>query len=159
MGYRHGESYTHLYAVWKSMRQRCQNENHHAYKNYGGRGIKVCDEWQEYLTFKAWAIESGYDPDAPRGQSTLDRIDNDGDYCPDNCRWTDMGVQSRNRRDYTIAGSVAVEQIDADGNVIGRFNSLTEAGRETNTDRHRIKRVCDGLMRQTKGTRWRYALH
>lgn len=90
---------TRLYAVWNSMRQRCNNPNNRAYKNYGGRGISVCGQWDDFAAFREWAIQSGYKEDAERGELTLDRIDTNGDYCPGNCRWTDMSTQTNNRRE------------------------------------------------------------
>ena len=87
-----------LYRVWCGMRDRCNNPNHNRFAHYGGRGIKVCDEWDDYIAFRAWALSSGYDPNAPRGKCTIDRIDVDGDYCPDNCRWVDSKVQNLNKK-------------------------------------------------------------
>lgn len=87
-----------LYRVWRGMRSRCENPNVNNYHRYGGRGIKVCDEWHVFANFLEWAMSNGYDPDAPRGKCTLDRIDNDADYCPDNCRWSDMSSQCLNKR-------------------------------------------------------------
>ena len=72
--------------------------NHKSYKNYGGRGIKVCDEWDNFEAFEKWALESGYNPDAEYGECTLDRIDVNGDYEPSNCRWVDIQTQAANRR-------------------------------------------------------------
>ena len=81
------------------MKQRCGNPNNNVYEYYGGRGIKVCDEWDKnYTTFESWALKQGYDPESPRGKCTVDRINNDGDYCPDNCRIVDMKTQCSNRR-------------------------------------------------------------
>lgn len=98
-GVTHGQSKTRLYNVWGGMIQRCYNINDRAYKNYGGRGIKMCPEWRsDFMAFRKWALESGYDEDAPKGQCTLDRIDVNGDYCPENCRWVDMKTQSNNTR-------------------------------------------------------------
>jgi hypothetical protein len=83
-----------LYSVWKDMKYRCNNPNAKPYPSYGGRGIKVCPEWEKsFSAFKSWALEAGYDYDAPYGKLTLDRIDCNGGYCPENCRWVDMKVQ------------------------------------------------------------------
>lgn len=80
------------------MKQRCELETSLHYKSYGGRGIKLCDEWHDYETFKNWAYSSGYDENAPRGQCTIDRIDVNGNYEPSNCRWVSMEVQAKNKR-------------------------------------------------------------
>lgn len=94
----HGDAHSRLYEVWATMIQRCTNENSKRYPYYGGRGITVCDEWKKYDNFLKWAHENGYSENAPRGECTLDRIDNDKGYEPCNCRWVSMKVQSNNRR-------------------------------------------------------------
>lgn len=101
---KHGDSNSRLYFVWQDMRRRCDYPHDISYENYGGRGIKVCEEWNsDYSAFKEWAMSAGYNPDAKRGECTLDRINPDGDYCPENCRWQSMLKQSNNRRNsYTI---------------------------------------------------------
>lgn len=96
---KHNDQGSRLYAIWDSMRQRCNNPKNAAYHNYGGRGITICSDWDEYLNFKEWAVKSGYDNNATRGDCTLDRIDVNKAYSPSNCRWTDMRTQSNNKRD------------------------------------------------------------
>lgn len=94
----HGGSNTRLHGVWSGMMGRCYVSTSGSYKHYGARGITVCDEWHDFGVFREWAISTGYDQNAPRGKCTLDRIDNDGNYCPENCRWVDMKVQRHNQR-------------------------------------------------------------
>ena len=84
---------TRLYITWAGMKRRCSDKKDDAYKNYGGRGIKVCDEWEnDYTAFKIWALENGYEDDL-----FIDRIDTNGNYESNNCRWTTQKVQQRNR--------------------------------------------------------------
>lgn len=95
------EKHIRLYRVWKGVKSRCQNESSTAYEHYGGRGIKVCDEWlgvDGFENFLDWALKNGYNENAKRGECTLDRIDSNGDYSPQNCRWKDMKAQSNNTR-------------------------------------------------------------
>lgn len=94
----HGGFGSRLYEIWGSMHHRCSRETHYAYKDYGGRGIVVCDEWKDFAKFREWAIENGYDETAPKWECTLDRKDVDGNYEPSNCRWVDMKAQGRNKR-------------------------------------------------------------
>lgn len=93
---KHGMERTKVYSVWASMKARCQNPRHRAYKNYGGRGISVCARWQKFENFYA-------DMGEPTG--VLDRIDNDGDYTPTNCRWTTWSESNKNQRRHTKKAS------------------------------------------------------
>lgn len=88
----HGGTGTRLYFIWKSMRQRCNNPKNKKFPNYGLRGIKICDEWNDFVTFKKWALTHGYED-----HLTLDRKDNDGNYEPSNCRWSTADTQANNR--------------------------------------------------------------
>lgn len=83
-----------LYRIWCGMKGRCNNKNLKAYKNYGGRGIQVCKNWvNNYKEFEKWALNNGYNDNL-----TIDRINNDENYEPSNCRWTDRKEQNRNKR-------------------------------------------------------------
>lgn len=93
----HGGSGTRLYRVWKAMKDRCLKPGCKEYQFYGARGITVCHEWMNFPAFQAWANEHGYDPNAKRGECTLDRIDVNGNYEPNNCRFVDMSAQTRNK--------------------------------------------------------------
>jgi hypothetical protein len=90
----HALSKTRLYRTWLSMKKRCGNSNDKNYVYYGGRGIKLCDEWRnDFVSFENWATLNGYSDEL-----TIDRIDVDGNYEPSNCRWVSMKVQSNNTR-------------------------------------------------------------
>jgi hypothetical protein len=96
---KHNGKRDRLYSVWVDMKKRCYNPNYKQYKDYGGRGIRVCDEWlHNYSAFRGFALQNGYNPTAKYGETTIDRIDADGDYAPHNCRFVDMKAQNNNKR-------------------------------------------------------------
>jgi len=84
---KHGQAGTPLYYVWAQINQRCNNPNNRQFKNYGSRGIMMFDEWKYYPAFYSWAIVSGYKPGL-----SIDRINNSGNYYPENCRWVSQKV-------------------------------------------------------------------
>ncbi|MBO5143013.1 MAG: hypothetical protein J6C46_08530 [Clostridia bacterium] len=102
---KHGLSKTRLHRIWHSMYCRCYYPSTNQYKNYGGKGIKVCEEWKHiegFINFYNWAMNNGYEENL-----TLDRIDNNKNYCPLNCRWISLKEQSNHRTNnvyYTFNG-------------------------------------------------------
>ena len=91
---KHGDSHSPLYRIWAGIRNRCSDVNAPYAENYVLKGVRVADEWQDWLVFKEWALTHGY-----RKGLTIDRIDNDGNYCPENCRWVTQAEQNRNKSD------------------------------------------------------------
>lgn len=89
----HGLGKPKTYSHWVNMKTRCLNPRNGKYKDYGARGIKICEEWFDFAKFHNWAIANGFDPNL-----TLDRIDVNGNYCPENCRWITHAKQASNKR-------------------------------------------------------------
>lgn len=119
---RHGDTHTRLHGIWKNMRRRCYNPSDSNYKDYGARGIKVCAQWFEYEVFRDWSLANGYNDSL-----TIDRIDYDGDYSPDNCRWADKFTQANNTR-----GNHFLEYN-------GEIHTIAEWSRITGIPYHRLK--------------------
>ena len=117
-----------LYNIWLDMRKRCYTQTSKSYVNYGGRGIKVCDEWDDYLSFRSWALNNKYND-----KLSLDRINVNGNYEPDNCRWADNYTQARNKRNSHFL------------NYNGKCLTISEWSRELGISRGTI------LQRLTKG--------
>lgn len=89
----HGDSKTRLYRIWQKIHSRCENSNYEHFDCYGGRGISVCKEWDDFILFKTWAMDNGYSEEL-----TIDRINVNGNYEPANCRWITRDEQMRNTR-------------------------------------------------------------
>lgn len=196
--YKHGYTHHPLYACYYRMRHRCENPADSSYKRYGGRGIKVCQEWKDdIVSFIEWGISNGY-----KDGLSIDRIDNNGDYSPENCRWANPTQQSNNRRSnkfveyngerHTYAEwsrIVGIKQLtirhrienlkwsveDAltiptderrygilqnanimtavykDGELVGVFNSSTEAAKYCGLGKSSVSRCLRGEVAQAKG--------
>lgn len=122
---RHGKTRQPPHNIWCGMRQRCENPKSPAYKGYGGRGIKMCERWHVFENF--WA-DMG--PTYKEGL-TIERIDNDGDYCPENCRWATRGEQNRNKRNSRM--------VTHDGLTMCMVDWAIKTGIKRETIRERLK--------------------
>lgn len=137
----HGESHTRLHRIWRGMKTRCGNPKCEAFPRYGGRGIRVCPEWQSFEPFRDWASANGYSHDL-----TIDRIDNDGHYEPGNCRWATYAAQSRNSPQNRAV-------IRSDGK---RFALIRDAALELGCSHSGISAACLGRRKTCAGYGWRY---
>ena len=137
---KHGMRNTRLWSVWDGIRKRCYNPNHKWYKRYGGRGITICDEWlKDHGAFFSWALANGY-----QDSLTIDRIDNNGNYCPENCRWIDMKTQLNNR-----CNNIPVE-INGETKTIGEWAAITRIDYQTLYRRYRRGDRGEFLIREVK---------
>ena len=126
-GYKHGWSKTRLYNIWCDMKSRCSNPNEKAYKWYGGKGISVCKEWEsDFTNFKNWALNNGYDDTL-----TIDRVDSNDNYYPENCRW--IPYQDNVRRAKRMYSGIA---INTKTNEEYRFSAIAEFARQHNLNIH-----------------------
>lgn len=103
-GYCIGSKRPGFYNTWHNMKSRCYSKSNPKYYRYGGRGISVCDEWLDIKVFSEWALNNGW-----KQGLTLDRIDNDGNYCPENCRWVSVSENSRKKSSTKIDNKIAEE--------------------------------------------------
>lgn len=170
-----------LYVVWAGMKQRCFNPNNDCYSSYGGRGITVCPMWAKrngYHEFIDWANTDNiwwyfgkgqwrYDPTAPKGGCTLDRVNNDGPYTPINCRWVDQKTQANNTRKTKARlkkikpkksyreshpNTHPVIVMDMEGNELARYNNLCDAAIELFGDVTRRVAIRYAATRSKKGS-------
>lgn len=123
---KHGMVYTRLYRIWDDIRGRTMRTNNTYYNNYGGRGITLYDPWKNFIPFMEWALANGY-----RDDLYIDRVDNDGPYSPENCRWTTRFVQDRNKRSNVW--------IDFHGERVCQSDLAKRLGVHYSTIYHRIK--------------------
>ncbi len=108
--YKHGMNNTRLHRIWTGMKTMCLNSNDYHYKWYGARGISICDEWLEFKPFAEWALLNGY-----QDNLTIDRINNDGDYSPSNCRWVSQTEQCQNHRPRSNRSGIPYIQLYKNG--------------------------------------------
>lgn len=138
------KSKTRLYNIWKMMRKRCRCKSRSDYKYYGGKGVRVCEEWNNtdfgFEAFRFWALRNGY-----RNDLTLDRINPDGDYCPENCRWVTMLAQSYNRSNTVHPEKMPIDMQKQYVTYKGKSQSLYAWGKDLGIDYHvLIKRQKSG---------------
>jgi len=151
-----------LYGIWVDMRHRCRNPNYKQFKNYGGKGVMVCEEWDSFEVFWNWALKSGY-----ADNLTIDRIDSNGNYCPENCRWLTKSENSKNstanwswvreNRHLQVGknhpNAIAVKCVET-GEV---FETVKDAGKYINKRHSNIYTVLNNPNRTVGGYHWQTA--
>jgi hypothetical protein len=133
----HGQYQHPLMKVYTAAKQRCENPNDKAYHNYGGRGVRMADEWQEFQPFFEWAMANGY-----KSGLQLDRVDNDGDYAPDNCRFVTRAANNRNKRTNVLTEDDVAEMRRKASEGM-RYSDIAA---EFNYDQSATRKICLGLI-------------
>ena len=128
-GYARGEDgkKNKLYMIYEQMKARCNNPKNKSYHRYGGRGIKMCDEWQKsFMAFRNWSIRNGYTESKKRNRISIDRRDNNGNYEPSNCRWVDDYIQAANKeyRGSSKSGHIGVFPYNNTGTYVASVRSM-----------------------------------
>lgn len=135
---KHSLCYTRIYRIYSLMKSRCYNPNSHKYHRYGGRGIGICEEWlNNFESFYWWALAYGY-----RDGLTIDRIDNDGNYCPENCRWSTNEEQCNNREHHILL------EINGETKTIAQWSKESGVKYTTIHARHRRGWTGESLIRR-----------
>lgn len=155
----HGLSRTKLFYIYQDMKKRCSVKNHHAYKYYGKRGIKVCDEWaNNFMPFYNWATNNGY-----KEGLTIDRINNNGNYEPNNCRWVTMSIQCKNRRKSDVSlgknpKARKIVKLDLSNNYICEYDCIRSAliDNNINLQNYTISACCRNKQKTAYGYKWMY---
>ena len=157
---KHGFSHTKIFYIYQDMKKRCTVINHHAYKYYGERGIKVCPEWLDekngFINFYNWAINNGYDENKSRKEQSLDRIDNNGNYEPNNCRWATMKEQVKNKRN---PQKISVVKLSLNNKYLNEYESIIDALRYNNltiSGTQFITNCCKNKRESAYGYKWMF---
>ena len=138
-----------LYQCWQNMKRRCLNEKHASYHRYGGRGISVCEEWMDFLVFREWALSNGF-----RKGLTIDRIDNDGDYRPDNCRYATPKEQMATRVFNSPRGEDTYNAKLSEGQVI----EIRKSKEVARVFANRFGVSCSTIWDIRRGKKWKHLL-
>lgn len=151
--YKHGLSYSRIYRTWGNMLYRCNNANCPNYKNYGGKGIIVCNEWYEFSNFYLWAINNGYSDEL-----TIDRIDSSKNYEPNNCQWitkTENTIKANKKKQHRKADKGMYYAISPNGEYY-EFENANEFSREHNLNANGVRRVANKKEGRTHYKHWKF---
>lgn len=141
---RHGLCWHPLNIIWCGLKERCTNPNASSYKWYGGRGITICDEWSDFLKFYNWAIDNGWEPGL-----SIDRIDVDAGYSPDNCRFVPMQQQFRNRRSNVLITVDGIAHLQCEWEeILGLPRKRIAKWKYTHGEDYVVQRIHEEIMKR-----------